>query len=115
MPLPFIDVGVSGPKGRQTVELIVDSGMTYSVLPRHLWRRLGVRRKRNEVFTLGDRTHLERDIGEGTFSLGGWRRRIEVVLGKPNDMGILGTAALSKFGVVYNPYERTLRLKRTAA
>ena len=43
MAVPFMEGTVSGPTGKQaTVEFLVDSGATYTLLPLSVWQEIGL-------------------------------------------------------------------------
>jgi hypothetical protein len=109
MAPPFIDLRVAGPNGRQTVELLVDSGMLYSVLPHDFWRKLGLKAHRETVFRLLDDREFRRKVAFIRCSLGGRWRKIPVLLGEPGDAGIMGIVMLGVFGLIYSPMDRSLR------
>ena len=51
MGITYIQGQVKGPKGQQAdVKFLVDSGATYSVLPKDVWERIGLKAKRENGF-----------------------------------------------------------------
>ena len=62
-PILYIQGQVRRPEGKQAdAESLVDSGATYSVLPKEVWEQLGLKPKRKMQFTLADGTAIERSI-----------------------------------------------------
>ncbi len=104
---------VSGPSG-ETVELtfLVDSGAMYSLLPRDVWQRLGLRPRRTELFSLADGTRIERSVSECLLSLPFGETTTPVILGEPGDIALLGVVTLEELGLVLNPFDRTLHPMR---
>ncbi|MDQ1727981.1 MAG: hypothetical protein QOD33_106 [Pyrinomonadaceae bacterium] len=70
MGFTYIEGTVTGPNGKQaTVELLVDSGARYTLLPESSWKQIELSPKRRMTFTLADGTRIERDISECLISL----------------------------------------------
>ena len=113
MGLVFVDAEVQGrARRRRPVRFLVDSGATYSVLPRRLWRAIGLEPKRTMVFTLADGTELRRKVSECLVRLEGQEGHTPVVLGEGADEALLGVVTLEALGLVLNPFDRTLRPMR---
>ena len=56
MGMTYIDGVVRGPEGREeTVRFLVDSGAGYSLLPRPVWKAIGLEPIREQLFKLGGR------------------------------------------------------------
>ena len=72
MSVPYIDGVVTGDTGRQAaVKFLVDSGASYTLLPREAWQAIGLEPKRTAVFTLADGSALERKVSECLITLAG--------------------------------------------
>lgn len=104
---------VTGPNGNQeTVEFLVDTGASYTVLPHQVWQRLGLAPKRVERFGLADGTAIERPMSECHIKLPQGDGHTPVVLGEPGDVPLLGVITLEELGFVINPFSRTLHRMR---
>lgn len=88
------------------VDLLVDSGAVYTVLPRRVWSALGLRAKDKMAFSLADGTSIERGLSEARFEYGGRDRVSPVVLGQGSDEPLLGAVTLETLGLVLNPLSR---------
>lgn len=56
---------VGNPRQKQrTVRFLLDSGATYTVLPRKTWQALKLKAQRQMSFTLADGTTVRRDVSE---------------------------------------------------
>jgi len=109
----YIQGQVRGLKGKQAdVEFLVDSGATYSVLPKDVWERLGLKPKRKTTFTLADGTTIKRSISEAYVVLPQGEAHTPVVLGENGDQALLGVVTLEILGLVFNPFDRTLQPMR---
>jgi clan AA aspartic protease len=108
MGITYIEGMVTGPAGQRTLNFLVDSGATYSLLPYEVWTEIGLAPKRSASFALGDGTRIERDISEChiAFSIG--EGHSPVILGEPGDSALLGVVTLENLGLVFNPFTRTL-------
>lgn len=94
---------------RQSVEFLVDSGATYSVLPWRVWRALGLTPTRTMKFRLADGTPVRRRLSDCRFRYEGIDVPSPVVLGERRDVALLGTVTLENMGLVLNPFDRTLK------
>jgi predicted aspartyl protease len=100
---------VTRPAGQSAdVELLVDSGATYSVLPERTWREIGLVAKRAVRIRLADGTLIDRQVGECHFRLAEADKTSPVVLGEGEDAALLGVVTLDVLGLVFNPFTRTL-------
>jgi clan AA aspartic protease len=113
MGITYIQGQVKGPKGKEAgVEFLVDSGATYSVLPKEVWQAIGLKPKRTMTFTLADGTRIERSISEVYVVLPHGEAHTPVVLGEDGDQALLGVVTLEILGLVFNPFDRTLQPMR---
>jgi predicted aspartyl protease len=109
MGISYVEATVTGPTGKdETLELLIDSGATYSVLPQRTWERLGLRPKRLVRFRLADGTAIVRQVSECHFRLAEGDGTSPVVLGEDGDVALLGVVTLEVLGLVFNPFTRTL-------
>ena len=54
MGITYISGTVTGPNGQRTLEFLVDSGATYTLLPCDVWQDIGLSPKRSVTFSLVD-------------------------------------------------------------
>lgn len=109
MGLSSIEGIVTGPTGKsRSVNFMVDSGASYSLLPHDVWQELEVKSKKTASFTLADGTVIDRDISECHISLAGEEGHTPVILGEPGDEPLLGVITLENLGLVLDPFKRTL-------
>jgi clan AA aspartic protease len=110
MGLTFVPGKVTGPTGAsRTVDFLVDSGATYSLLPHDVWQELGLEATESFQFTLADGTKIKRDVSECKIALDGTERHSPVILGVPGDEPLLGVITLEILGLVLDPFKRTLQ------
>lgn len=112
MGISYIDGEAEGPKGRATVRFLIDSGATYSLLPLHVWTRIGLEPKRTVDFLLADGTSVRRNVSECLVILPQGEGHTPVILGEESDEALLGVVTLEILGLVFNPFSRTLQPMR---
>ncbi len=70
MGITYIEGQVKGPRGKQAdVKFLIDSGATYTLLPKAVWKAIGLKPKRKMSFTLADGTPVDRSISEAHLKL----------------------------------------------
>lgn len=89
----------------EQVDALVNTGSTYTVLPRTMLRELGVSVERRARFVLADGSEVERDLGRA------WDRpdeHEEYTLVFFGDHALLGAATLEEFLLAPDPASATL-------
>ena len=105
---------VRGSSGtEQHVRFLVDSVATYSLLPKPAWEAINLQPKRSVTFTLADGSTIDRRVSECYMKLPQGEAHTSVILGEPGDEALLGVVTLEIFGLVLNPFSRTLEPMRT--
>jgi aspartyl protease family protein len=99
------------------VEALVDTGSTYTVLPRAILRELGVSADRRARFVLADGSEVERELGRAWVRFEGREEYTLVVFG---DDALLGAVTLEEFLLAPDPASARLvpvpaLMKRIAA
>lgn len=113
MGVTYVEGDVKGPSGKhQTVKFLVDSGARYSLLPKSVWKSLGLKPKRKLSFVLADGTTVERSVSEALVALPQGEAHTPVILGEAGDEALLGVVTLEILGLVLNPFDRTLHPMR---
>jgi len=113
MGVTYIEATVTGPTGkRETVQFLVDSGATYTLLPEEVWKAIGLIPKREIVFTLADGTTVDRKVSECHIALPEGEGHTPVILGEPRDEALLGVVTLEILGLILNPFTRELHPMR---
>ena len=114
MGLTFIERHARGAGGEEeVVNLLVDCGVGYPLLPRHVCQSLGLQPTRDEKFKLCDSTVVTRQMSRRYTFLPQGEEHSPVVLGEEgDDQALLGAVALENLGLVLNPLSRTLHPMR---
>jgi clan AA aspartic protease len=113
MGLTYIQGKVKGKNDKAaTVEFLVDSGANYTLLPKDVWEMLELKSKRTQTFILADGTKIDRGISECHIEILENEGHTPVILGDTGDDALLGVVTLEEFGLVLNPFNRTLQPMR---
>jgi clan AA aspartic protease len=114
-----VQIEVGNPTRRRfvAVDALVDTGSTYTVLPRPLLEELGVVPHRRGEFELADGTRVERDLGRAWIRFEGREEYTLVVFGED---ALLGAVTLEELNRVVDPIRQRLvrvpaLMKRLAA
>ena len=91
------------------VDMVVDSGAIYSVVPATVLRAIGVQAERVETFGLADGRSVKRRVGHVHFEIEGREGISRVIFGKPDDAALLGMVTLELLGLSLDPLKRKLR------
>ena len=98
------------------IEMGVDSGAIYSVVPAGVLRSLGVQAEQTETFGLADGRSVRCRVGHAVFEIEGREGISKVIFGRPDDASLLGMVTLEMLGLSLDPLQRRLRpLKRMIA
>jgi predicted aspartyl protease len=90
------------------LELLVDTGAIYSVVPASVLEGLDIVALEVETFGLADGTKRSYPVGEAFFDLGGRRATSKVVFGPEDITPLLGALTLESMGLMVNPVTREL-------
>lgn len=91
---------------------LVDSGATFSVVPREDLLKIGIKSHRKQDFILADGTKIVREIGDAIFEFEGLKGAAPVVFGEKGDSRLLGVFTLEALGLVFDPFQRKLKPMR---
>ena len=94
------------------VNFLVDSGAVYSLVPGKILDQLDIDPYKEMSFSLADGTTLKRRVCSAYFEFEGEGGPAPVVYGEEGDEPLLGATTLESFGLVLNPFTRTLHPMR---
>ncbi|HKZ47790.1 MAG TPA: retroviral-like aspartic protease family protein [Thermoplasmata archaeon] len=110
MGLTHVEVTLFGASGEGfTMTLLVDSGATYTVVPRELAERLGLRPEEELRFEIANGEIVTRPVGQAEVQIQGRRTWTKIVFGEPRDKKLLGVYTLEGLGLEIDPVRRLLR------
>lgn len=116
MGLTYLRVRLSkdakGP--RRPVRMLVDTGATYSLLPRRTLEAVGVVPEARALVRLGDGRLLERDRGVGYVRYRKHGTPTWFLFGGRGDASVLGAMTLEELRLQVDPRSRRLREVRVA-
>jgi clan AA aspartic protease len=104
--------GVNAPGRRHEVELLVDTGPLYSMVPASVLRKAGVEPRLRIEFEIADGSRIQRDVGEARFYFNGSSAISRVIFGDEKDAGVLGVVTLEELGLEVEPINKQVRPAR---
>lgn len=111
MGITYVELTIknpANPKIEQKGNFLVDSGASFTVLPKNFVDQLKLRSNFSREFTLADGKKVEREIGSASIKYGEEEIVTPVVLGKKGDNPLLGAITLESFGLLLDPFKRKL-------
>ncbi len=91
------------------VDLVVDSGAIYSVVPAKVLRSIGIEPREVQTFALADGETARRSIGDVRYEIDRCSAAAPVIFGRRGDASLLGVVTLEALGLRLDPLRRTLR------
>ena len=88
---------------REPIELLVDTGATFTVLPNDVWQRLALEGEVTRRLRTADGRVLEREQGLAYIEINGSRGTVPVVQGNEGDIAVLGVTSLEILGLAFDP------------
>jgi len=90
------------------IEMVVDSGATYSQVPSSLLSRLKIDKKYKRKLKIATGKIIERDAGEISISIKDETLTTLVIFGDEGSEPLLGAVSLEQFGLAIDPINKTL-------
>ncbi len=112
MGFTSVKVGVANPANPAKVvmvELLVDTGAMYSIVPRRLLEQLEIRPEDTKSFTLATGDRVRREVGGAVYKFDGVVGYASVIFGEKDDKAVLGVTALEDMGLQVDPVTRKLK------
>ena len=104
-----IEIAASPAGPFEEVEALVDTGASYTLLPRPLLQQLGVEPTERQPFTLADGRGVEYDLGEVRVRIDGRSRFTVCIFGEAGAEPLLGSYTLEGFGLTVDPLNESLK------
>lgn len=89
-------------------EFLVDSGAFYTVLPKRMVEKLGLKPELTREFGLADGTTIKRFLSSAYITFDNETIASPVILGKTKDSPLMGALTLESFGLILDPFKREL-------
>lgn len=103
-----LEVGASETGPFVSLTAVVDTGASYTLIPRRVLRDLGVTPRGRQQFLVADGRMIEREIGFVYIRLDGEVRPSVWVSGDDDGTALLGAITLEAFGLTVDPVNRRL-------
>ena len=107
-----VRVRVANPQQRERsaeVELLVDSGATFTVVPKELVEQTALSPEAVRRLRTADGRQLERQQGLAYLEADGHAATVPVIFGDEGDIPVLGVTTLEILGLAFDPVKRELR------
>ncbi len=98
----------------KTFRVLVDTGATYTMLPRRNLDALGVIPEDRVLVRLGDGRLMERHLGPAFVRYGRYAAWTQVLFGDPGDASVLGALTLEELRLQVDPRSQRLREVKVA-
>ena len=98
-----VQVGDSNGRAFVDIQVLVDTGSTYTSVPASILSGLGVEVIERRPFELADESIVEYGIGQATIRLDGRERTVVVVFMPEGTSPLLGATTLEMFGLGVDP------------
>lgn len=111
MGLTTVFLEITNPENKSkkvTGEFLVDSGAFYTVLPKRMVDKLGLKPELTRKFGLADGTKIKRCLSSAYITFNKDRIASPVILGKIGDSALMGALTLESFGLILDPFKREL-------
>ena len=109
---PLTVLSVDGSR-EETIDALVDTGASYTLLPGVMLRRMGVAPQRRLEFELANREIIEHDIGEVRVRVDGVEATTIVIFGNNEVSAVLGASTLEGVAMAADPAGKRLTPKRS--
>ncbi len=95
-------------KEKREIQALVDTGATYTWIPRPVLEELGYRPAFKQRLRLADGNVIVRDGCEAVVEIDGARRTTVVIFGDPDSDALLGAVTLEQFSLAPDPISQRL-------
>jgi predicted aspartyl protease len=112
MGITYVELEVANvarPRVSEKLEFMVDSGAVYSVVPKAVLRRLGIKPLGEESLILTNGEKVTRKKGGAIFWHGERVGGADVIFGEKGDATLLGALTLEALGLSLDPLRRELK------
>ena len=102
-------VNLADPSRFAELDLVVDSGAIYSIVPAGVLVRIGVEPRETQTFGLANGGSVRRQIGDVRYEIADRSGAAPVIFGRRGDASLLGVVTLEALGLRLDPLRRQLR------
>lgn len=111
MGITFADLtlrNIDHPAKKIAGKFLVDSGATFTVVPKEISKTLDLKPIRKEKFELADGGEIVRGVGNCIVRYKDIEVPTQVILGEDDDSALLGVLTLEEMGLTLHPLSRKL-------
>ncbi|MEW6557164.1 MAG: clan AA aspartic protease [Elusimicrobiota bacterium] len=103
-----IEIEIKGKRKKETVNVLVDTGATLTVISEKILESLGIRKTEEVEVELADGKVVKRFLGEAKITLDSKSLTTRVIFGKKSDTQVLGTVVLEELGLAVDPIRKRI-------
>lgn len=96
------------PEEPLTLDLLVDTGATWTLLPADVVSQLGLTTPRQRMVTMANNARVSYPAGQVVIRLNGEEVITVFLTGPPGSLALLGAVTLEEFGLAPDPVRKTL-------
>ena len=115
MGLTEAEAIIQGPKGNETLRLLVDTGSLHSWIDADILQKLGVEPRYTMGFRTITGTRVERQVGFAEVEMLGVKFPCVIVFAQSGDMGVLGATTLDNLGLEVDLTTREIKRSEALA
>ncbi len=91
------------------MEFIVDSGASFTVVPKEILKELDIKSRSKRSFLLANGEKFERSMGTVEVEYKGARGGATVIFGEEGDFPLLGVTTLEALGLIFDALRQELK------
>ena len=99
----------TNPEQHRDVEFIVDSGASFTVVPKKILEELDIKSRTTRSFLLANGEKFERTMGAVEVEYRGARGGTTVIFGEEGDFPLLGVTTLEELGLIFDALRQELK------
>ena len=96
------------PKRRTELAFLVDSGATYTAIPRPVLEKIGIKPSGERTFFLANGQLVKRRVGEARITFQGQSATCVVMFGEEGDNALMGVTTLENLGLIFDPLRQKI-------
>ena len=99
----------TNPDRYRDLEFIVDSGASFTVVPKQILEELDIKPRSSRFFLLANGEKFERSMGTAEVEYQGARGGATVIFGEKGDFPLLGVTTLESLGLIFDALRQELK------
>ncbi|MEW6214065.1 MAG: aspartyl protease family protein [Nitrospirota bacterium] len=108
----FVRLRIYGPKGVRELDTLVDTGATYTKIPKEVAEDIGLQLEYETEVELADKRLVRRRLGLAQLEIEGVRRPVLVSVSEDDKQPLIGYTTLELLEFAVNPLTRRLERAR---